>query len=275
MILPARRAAYVLFSIATMGCPSSSSSSSSSPSSSSSTPASTTPLQVAAAADLASVMPRIVEAYGREGGGPVVVTHGASGQLAAQLRAGAPFSVYLSANEAFVDDAIAHGACLATSKAIYARGTLALVSRLGLVPAARDLSELGAARIGAIALANPVHAPYGQAARAALQSAGLWDEVSARVVVGDSVRQALQLVESGNADVGLVSHALALASTMPATKLDDSLYPPLWQALAVCDTERLKEASAFARFLTSSTAQDILRSAGFSPPPSSSTGSTR
>jgi molybdate transport system substrate-binding protein len=269
----------LVVSVACAGCPSSSSSPSPSsfssasspspfspsPSSPSSPSSASPPLYVAAASDLAGVMPRLVAAFVEQGGAPVIVTHGASGQLAAQLRAGAPFSVYLSANEGYVDEVIAGGVCRAESKAVYARGRLALVSRADLVPPVVTLDALRDRRIGTIALANPAHAPYGQAAKAALMTIGLWDDVTSRVVLGDTVRQAMHVVESGNADVGLVSHALLVSSSLPCELIDDSLYPPLWQALVVCGDTQRADASAFASFVLSAPGQSLLRAAGFSP----------
>jgi molybdate transport system substrate-binding protein len=211
-------------------------------------------------------MPALVVGFSGVGGGDVVVTTGASGQLAIQLRAGAPYDVFLAANEAFVDDAIAGGACAATSKSVYARGRLALVSRAGLTPPVETVRELADARLVKIGIANPAHAPYGQAARAALQSTGVWNTVEPRLVLGDNVRQALQLVESGNVDAALVSHALVGDSGLAVRAVDETLHPPLRQALAVCGDDHQEAGSAFAGFVLSPAGQAILARHGFAPP---------
>jgi len=229
--------------------------------------ASPAPLQVAAAADLAVAMPALVAAFKANGGSDFVVTGGASGQLAAQLKGGAPYDVFLAANEAFVDDVISDGACAATSKAVYARGRLALVSRTGLTPPVETVRELGDARLVKIGIANPAHAPYGQAARAALTAAGVWNIVEPRLVLADNVRQVVQLVESGNVDAALVSHALLGDSALPVRPVDETLYPPLLQALAVCGDDKVDDAIRFTRFVLSPAGQVILARHGFAPPP--------
>lgn len=233
--------------------------------------ASTAPLQVAAAADLAVAMPALAEAFKASGGGDVVVNVGASGQLAAQLKAGAPYDVFLAANEGFVDDLTATGACAAASKAVYARGRLALVSRAGLVPPVEAVGELGDARLVKVGIANPAHAPYGQAARAALMAAGVWNTVEPRLVLGGNVRQTLHLVESGNVDAALVSHALVVHAVvgdgaLAVRPVDEALFPPLLQAFAVCGDDRVDDAAAFARFVLSPAGQAILARHGFAPP---------
>lgn len=247
------------------------------PSSSTTTSPTTTPLQVAAAADLAVAMPALVAGFASSGGGEVVVTTGASGQLAMQLKAGAPYDVFLAANEGFVDDAIRAGACAAPSRAVYARGRLALVSRAGLTPPVETVHELGDARLAKIGIANPAHAPYGQAARTALTAAGVWNTVEPRLVLGDNVRQALQLVESGNVDAALVSHALVGDSPLTVRAIDEALYPPLLQSLAVCGDDHVDEATAFVRFVRSPAGQAILARHGFALPtttPATAPGAT-
>jgi molybdate transport system substrate-binding protein len=268
--LPAMMAVATL---ALGACPPSSSSPSSSSPSPSSSPT-TTPLQVAAAADLAVAMPALVAGFGSTGGGEVVVTTGASGQLAMQLKAGAPYDVFLAANEAFVDDVVRAGACSASSQAVYARGRLALVSRTGLTPPVETVRALGDARLVKIGIAHPAHAPYGQAARAALVAAGVWNTVEPRLVLGDNVRQALQLVESGNVDAALVSHALVGDSGLAVRAVDEILHPPLRQALAVCGDDHVDEATAFARFVRSSAGQAILARHGVAPPPATTPTTT-
>jgi molybdate transport system substrate-binding protein len=225
------------------------------------------PLRVAAAADLAVAMPALIAAFKANGGSDVVVTVGASGQLAAQLKAGAPYDVFLAANEGFVDDVVGDGACAATSKSVYARGRLALVSRAGLTPPVETVRELDDARLVKIGIANPAHAPYGQAARAALSAAGVWNTVEPRLVLADNVRQVLQLVESGNVDAALVSHALVGDSALAVRAVDEALHPPLLQALAVCGDDQVDDAVRFTRFVLSPAGQIILARHGFAPPP--------
>jgi len=226
----------------------------------------TPPLRVAAASDLAGALEAVGLAYGRETGQKIVFSFGSSGLLAKQLREGAPFDLFLSADARFVDDTIASGACDGRERAVYARGRLVLLARGAAPPSLRALGE---ARWRRVAIANPDHAPYGRAAVAALRAAGVYDAVGPRLVYADSVLRAVQFVSSGNADVGLV--ARSLVGKIPAESwvlVDAALHPPIEQTLAVCgrDVERRMAAAAFARWLRGPDGRKILTAFGFEEP---------
>ncbi|MFO0749328.1 MAG: molybdate ABC transporter substrate-binding protein [Myxococcota bacterium] len=164
----------------------------------------------------------------------VAPTFGASKLLATQINQGAPFDLFMSADVKQIDAVIAEGGCDAGSKALYGRGHLVIWTRDGGVKGAESLAELADARFRRIAIANPDTAPYGAAARAALEKAGLWSELEARIVKGENLRQALQMAESGNADVAIVSRSLAIGSKGVWHPIDDALHAPIEQALVVC-----------------------------------------
>lgn len=220
------------------------------------------PLRIAAAADLERSLGPVVAAFVNGGAPSPTISYGASGLFAQQLIDGAPFDVFLSASGAYVDRVLAAGRCDSTTRRTYASGQLALVTATGLAPA-RTVDDLVDPRFRKIAIANPEHAPYGQAALAALRGAGVWDEVQARLLRGDNVRQALTYVETGNAEVGLVAAALVVGQSGVAL-VDPSLHPPLSQVLVVCATgERAALAKRFADLITSPEGQHILRDHGF------------
>ena len=204
---------------------------------------------VAAAADMSAALPQLVAAYAKKTGLTVKLSFGSSGNLTNQIRNGAPFDVFLSADEDYPQQLIAEGLALKTTLYRYAVGRLVL-----WVPADSplDLSKLGMKAlldpsVKKISMANPAHAPYGRAAEAALRHFGIYDQVSSRLVLGENVSQAAQFVESGNAQAGLIalSHALAPALkdkgrywTVP---LD--AYPTLNQAAVVLSRSKQQDAA--------------------------------
>lgn len=197
----------------------------------------------------------------------MVFTFGASGVLADQVEAGAPFDVFLSANRAFVERLARSGAVKPDSVRSYARGLLVMAVRPDLAGTPGTLADLKGGNVGRVALANPKTAPYGAAARQALERAGLWADLEPKLVYAESVRQALQFVEAGNADVGLVGHALAKTAKVTMVPIDPSGYEPLIQALGiVARTEQPDSAEAWARFLAGPEGRVVFDAAGFAAP---------
>jgi molybdate transport system substrate-binding protein len=221
-------------------------------------------LRVAVAADLSPALPELNRAFAARHGETATFILGSSGLLARQLAEGAPFDLFLAADEAFADQAIRSGACDGESKRGYARGRLAVWwSRVN--PAPRRLQDLADARFRRVALANPTHAPYGRAAEQALGRIGLLPALRPRLVFGENVKQALQHAQSGNAEVALVALSLARATKEGAFfVVDESLHDPLRQTLVVCwRGKRTALGRAFAEVVTSAEAQEILRRHGF------------
>ena len=194
------------------------------------------PIRVAAAADLAVAFKEIAAKYETKTGRKVDLTFGSTGLLAKQIEDGAPFDVFAGANAAFVEEAIKSGACDGATKAPYATGRLAIYVRSGTPP---TLAELARADIKHIAIANPDHAPYGKAAREALQKAGVWAAVEKRMVYGENVQQAQQFASSGNADVAIIALSLAIpvdgvAADGSFIEVDASMHNTLTQEMVVC-----------------------------------------
>lgn len=203
------------------------------------------PLRVAAASDLIDVFTVLGQRFETQTKVKVEFAFGSSGLLSKQLSEGAPFDVFAAASASAVDEAVKAGACDGASARQFARG------RLVLWPQRAALSTLSGLK-GRIALANPEHAPYGRAAKEALEKAGLWAEVESRVVYAENVRQALQFVETGNAESGLVAWSNVVGREGGATGVlvDASLHTPLEQVVATCRRgARASEASSFIEFL--------------------------
>lgn len=223
------------------------------------------PLKVAAASDLSFAFKDVGAAYEKATGRAVVFSFGATGLLEKQVAEGAPFDVFAAANVSFADDAVQAGACLADSKAIYATGHVVLFSAKGAPLAPHAMSDLTDARIARIAIANPDHAPYGKAAKQALQRAGVWDRVQSKIVYGENVQQTLQFAQSGNAEVALVALSLALVSTGDWTEVPGDLYDPVNQALVVCKGGKAgaDAGRTFVSFVGSAEGRAVMRKYGF------------
>jgi molybdate transport system substrate-binding protein len=221
------------------------------------------PLLVLAAASLTAAMDELARSYEAQSGVAVTPVYGASGSLAAQLRHGAPADLLFAADETFVDGLIRDGAIDATTRRAYAIGRLALVVPPGSAPPA-GVQGLSDDRYGVVAIANPDHAPYGQAAQDALRAAGVLDSVGPRLVLAENVAQALQYVRTGNADAGLVALSLlrrgpADGEELPYRQVDASLHRPLVHVAGVSTrAPRPADALAFLDFVTSVAGQDVL-----------------
>jgi molybdate transport system substrate-binding protein len=222
-------------------------------------------IAVAGAADLAFAFPELAAAFERDTGIRVIFTFGSTGQLAKQIVEGAPYDVFAAANVSYVDQVVREHACDGDTEALYARGRIAMWSKRGLVAPPTSLADLADPRFAKIAIANPEHAPYGKAAREALQRAGVWDAIAPRVVYGENVQQTLQFASSGNAEVALVALSLALATPDGVyVAIDPDAHAPLEQALVVCRRGRDRSgALAFARYVNSPAGRAIMQRHGF------------
>jgi len=213
-------------------------------------------LVVAAASDLAPLTTALAKAFG-----PVRFTIASSGSLAHQIENGAPFDVYLSADENYVKELVAASKIGADTVVIYARGRIAVWSPKFPV---RSLEDLTKPEIKHVALANPEHAPYGAAARAALENSGVWTAIQPKIVYGENVRQAVQFAESGNADAALASWTLLKGR---GTLIPANLYPPIRQAGGIVkSTSNAVAARNFLQFLISARGRTIFEENGLFEP---------
>jgi molybdate transport system substrate-binding protein len=229
----------------------------------------TAPL-VAAASDLQFALDEVVARFRRDTGIAPRVTYGSSGNFARQIEQGAPFELFLSADEAYIDRLAARGLTRGDG-VLYAIGRIALFAPHGspLVPdpGLRHLAaRLASGESGRLAIANPEHAPYGRAAEQALRSLGVWEAVQPRLLLGENVAQAAQFASSGNADGGIIAHSLALAPALRErgtfTLLPDTLHAPLRQRMVLL--QRASPAAArFYDYLRSPASRAILSQYGF------------
>ena len=225
---------------------------------------------IAAASDLQFALVEVAEAFQATSGKSVKLTFGSSGNFARQIRQNAPFEVFFSADENYVQD-LARDGFMRDAGTLYAIGRIVLLvpngSALKLDPTLADLAAaLGDGRLKKFAIANPEHAPYGRAAEQALRHAGLWDAIRDRLVLGENVSQAAQFATSGNAQGGIVAQSLALSPKVAAlgghVLIPAEWHAPLRQRMGLARTAG-PVAEQFYAFASSPAARTILRKYGF------------
>lgn len=226
-------------------------------------------LSVAAASDLQTVLPEIGARFQRVSRQALRITYGSSGQFVSQIQNGAPFDLFLSADESFVRRLVASGQAESGSVTPYARGRLALWARHDrMLDLSQGLALLASPAVRRIAIANPEHAPYGRAAVDALRQAGLYERVRSRLVLGENVSQAAQFAQTGNADVGIIALSLTLAPVMrmsgTAVELPQHTFAPITQTGTVLTASRQRDmALRFLQFLSQPDIVQLLRDSGF------------
>ena len=230
------------------------------------------PPLVAAAASLRHAFPELVRAWVETGGAHPEVSFGSSGNLYRQISQGAPFDIFLSADE---EQALklARAGRTDGEGAIYGIGRLALLvplhSRLALDPSLADLGRaVDDGRLRRLAIANPAHAPYGQAARDVLVRMSLWSRLGDRLLLAENAAQAVQFALTRGADGGIVPHALAIAERVSRRTghvlLDASMHPPILQRMVLL-SHADAEARALFGFLAGPAARRVLERFGFGP----------
>lgn len=225
---------------------------------------------IAAASDLKFALEEIAAAFQADTQQAVRLSFGSSGNFYRQIEQGAPFALFLSADEEFVIK-------LAEAGRTRDRGTLYAIGRLVLfaphgspLNVDAQMTDLRAAlsdgRLQRFAIANPEHAPYGRAAEQALRTLGLWDLVSPKLVLGENVSQAAQFATSGSAQGGIFAYSLALAPTVSKlgtyVLLPDALHLPLRQRMVLLKGAG-ETAQAFYEYVQQPAARAIFRRYGF------------
>jgi molybdate transport system substrate-binding protein len=227
-------------------------------------------LTIAAAADLKFALDEIVVLFKRAHPAAQIETiYGSSGNFSTQIRQGAPYDIYFSADIAYPRALKAEG--LAASE-VQTYG----VGRIVLWSSSRDasrmtLADLAGPAIHKIAIANPQHAPYGKRAEEALKAAGVWEQVEARLVYGENIAQTAQYVQSGNAQVGIIALSLALSPELARlggyALIPGKLHQPLEQGFII--TRRAADnllAHDFAAFIAGKEARTVMTRYGFMLP---------
>jgi molybdate transport system substrate-binding protein len=214
-------------------------------------------------------MQDVVARYQKETGNTVKLIYGSSGNFFQQIQNGAPFDMFFSANLDYPKKLEAAGLTEPGSYYQYAKGKIVIwvrnESKLDLSSGMKVLLDPS---VNKIAVANPQHAPYGQAAVAAMQNEKIYERVKDKFVLGENISQTASFVVSGSADVGVVALALALSPNMKDkgryVEVPAGEYPPIEQACVVLASSKNKEAAKqFLLFVRTAAIGDVLRSYGF------------
>ena len=226
-------------------------------------------IRIAAAADLKFAMGELAGEFEKQTGAKVSVTYGSSGNFFSQLQNGAPFDLFFSADIEYPKKLDAAGLAAPGTLYEYAVGRIVIWTP---ADAKVDVTKQGwktllDARVEKIAIANPEHAPYGRAAVAALQKAGIYESVQAKLVYGENISQAAQFVQSGNAQAGIVALSLAVSPAMRDGKrweIPAEMHSAIEQGAIVLKDAKNKEAArAFLEFVKSAAGRAILAKYGF------------
>jgi molybdate transport system substrate-binding protein len=233
-------------------------------------------VHIAAAADLQFAMADLAQNYEKQTGNKLEVSYGSSGNFFSQLQNGAPFDLFFSADIEYPKKLQSAGFTEPGTFFEYAIGHIVLwvppASKLEV--ATQQWNALLDPSVQKIAIANPEHAPYGRAAVAAMRSAGIYEKVEAKLVLGENISQAAQFVQSGNAQAGIVALSLALSPAMKDGKrweIPGDAHPPIEQGVIMLKNARNKDAArAFLEFVKSEPGRATLAKYGFAPPASGS-----
>lgn len=225
---------------------------------------------IAAAADLKFAVAEIAEAFKADTGKVVELSMGSTGNFATQIRQGAPFQMYMAADEKFIAQLHAEG-FTRDEGTLYAEGRVVIMAPHGskLKPdAALDnlAAMIDAGTLTKFAIANPEHAPYGMRAEEALKHRGLWDKLQPHMVLGENVSQAAQFALSGNADGGIIAYSLALAPEVTAlgefALIDHDWHEPLLQRMVLLKSAG-PVAEEFYAYIQQPKAREIMAKYGF------------
>jgi molybdate transport system substrate-binding protein len=228
------------------------------------------PPTVAAASDLQFALPEVAQTFTAATGLEVKLAFGSSGNFARQIRQGAPFEMYLSADENYVLELNKDG-LTRDDGALYAVGRIVIIVPHGS-PLESDgtLEDLRAAladgRVQKFAIANPEHAPYGRRAEEALRHAGLWAAIRDRLVLGENVSQAAQFAMSGSTQGGIIAYSLALSPKLsvlgPFELIPEEWHAPLRQRMVLLENAGTTVQRFFA-FVQEPEARAVMRRYGF------------
>ncbi|MFG6118709.1 molybdate ABC transporter substrate-binding protein [Thalassobacillus sp. B23F22_16] len=226
-----------------------------------------TEIKIAAASDLVLAFKEAGELFEEETGTKVTFSFGSTGQLAEQIRNGAPFDVFAAADVKFVDTLNDSGLIIPETQTTYAFGRIGITTLTDPSVSVQTLDDLLKPEVKKVAIANPEHAPYGLAAKQALENAGVWEQIEDKLIYGRNISDTLAYVESGNAEAGIVALSLYQEDKMEFEMIDDELHAPLEQSVAVLEqTDEEEAAKQFLDFIKGPKGQPIMERYGFIVP---------
>jgi molybdate transport system substrate-binding protein len=220
-------------------------------------------VHVGAASDLTQAFQELGAAFEKKSGIKPDFNFSSSGLLAKQIEQGAPLYLFAAANKSFVDQVVKAGKCDAGSAQLYSRGRLVMWAKGGAPAKITDIVDPKYKRIG---IANPDHAPYGKAAKQALEKAGIYDQVKDRLVLGENISATFTYAKEGSVDVAFVALSLAIGSDAQLySPVELDLHDPLEQTMVVCGKGPEADAARqLESFITSDEGRSIMERYGFS-----------
>jgi molybdate transport system substrate-binding protein len=219
---------------------------------------------VAAAANLSEVFQTLGPQFEKSTGIHPVFGFASTAQLALQIENGAPYDVYAAADVEHVAQLEKKGLLVAGSRAVYATGVLALWIPPGSGAQVNGPDDLVKPGVKVIALAKPELAPYGLAAREALQKLGIWGQLEPRVVYADNISMAKQYGASGNADAVFTAYSLVLREKGKVIPVAEALHAPIDQALGIVASSKNQDAArAFVEYVLRGKGRELLRDSGY------------
>ena len=222
---------------------------------------------VAAASDLTPAFEELGREFEASQKTKVIFVFGSTGLLTRQIENGAPFDVFAAANVSYIDQLEQKGLIVPGTKRIYARGRITMWTTADSALKIEKIEDLVRPDVHRIAIANPDHAPYGLAARQALETARLWDVVRPKLVYGDNIRQTLQFAETGNVEVAIVALSLSVQSKGRWVLVPEELHEPIDQGMGVLKgTKQEPAARAFSDFVNGEKGREIMKKYGFTFP---------
>lgn len=226
-------------------------------------------VKIAVASNFAGTLHQLADRFEAKTGDTILISSGSTGKLYTQIRNGAPFDIFMAADEKRPDLLVKNGAADTSHDSIYAQGKLVFVSN---IPTTGECMEvLSDERLKHLAIANPKTAPYGTAAQQVLQYLGDWNRVQTRLVMGENIAQTLQFVASTSANAGFVAKSMLLADSSIKSacqwEIPNDLYDPINQKMVVLKQAKGKPAViAFWKFMQSPEAAVIIRDNGYDLP---------
>lgn len=226
-------------------------------------------LTVAVASNFSGTLHQLATRFEEKSGHKMRISSASTGKIYTQIKNGAPFDVFMSADEVHADRLVKEGQADAKYAAIYAIGKLVFISNIA--PAGKCQDVLSDARLKYLAIANPNTAPYGAAAQQVMQHLAVWDKLQSKLVIGENIAQTLQFVESTSANAGFVAKSMLIGEHVVKRACEwavpGEIHTPLNQKMVVLNRSKGKPAVlAFWRFMQSAEAAAIVRDSGYDLP---------
>ena len=231
----------------------------------SSTSSTTPKLRIAAAADLTLAFKEIATQFEQETRISTEITFGSTGTTAMQIENGAPYDVFAAADVSYIDGLNKKGLILADTQQLYAQGRIGIATLKGSKLNVEDLHDLADnPKVKKIAIAEPSHAPYGKAAKQALEYSNLWVKVESKMVYGQNIQDTLAILKSGNVDAAIIALSIYKPAEVDFTLIEGSWHAPLNQAMAIMKTTKQEEnARKFVAYVNGETGRVVMKKYGF------------